>query len=82
MDFSPKKRASVLTLRENIEKTYKKISKIVDVSISTISRVVKLKKETGSVTQKRKGRCGHTRKTTPRDDVYLIRQCERAKKNK
>ena len=50
MDVSPRKRASILTLRENTEKTYQEISKIVGVSISTISRIMKMKKETGSVT--------------------------------
>ena len=74
MDVSPRKRASILTLRENTEKTYREISKIVGVSISTISRIMKMKKETGSVTPKRKGKCGRKRKTTPRDDAYLIRE--------
>ena len=45
MDVSPKKRASILTLRENTEKTYREISKIVGVSISTISRIMKMKKQ-------------------------------------
>ena len=74
MDVSPRKRASILTLRENKEKTYGEISKIVGVSISTISRIMKMKKETGSVTPKRKGKCGRKRKTTPKDDAYLIRE--------
>ena len=54
MDVSPRKRASILTLRENTQKTYREISKIVGVSISTISRIMKIKKETGSVTPKRR----------------------------
>ena len=33
-----------------------------------------MKKETGSVTPKRKAKCGRKRKTTPRDDAYLIRE--------
>ena len=74
MDVSPRKRASILTLRENTEKTNREISKIVGVSISTISRIMKMKKKTGSVIPKRKGKCGHKRKTTPRDDAYLIRE--------
>ena len=74
MDVSPRKRASILTLRENTEKTYREILKIVGVSISTISRSMKMKKETGSVTPKRKGKCGLKRKTTSRDDAYLIRE--------
>ena len=51
MDVSPRKRASILTLRGNTEKTYREISKIVGVSISTISRIMKIEKGTWSVTQ-------------------------------
>ena len=54
MDVSPIKRAKILSLRENTEKTYREITKIVGVSISTISRIVKMKKETRSVTQNAK----------------------------
>ena len=49
MYVSPRKCASILTLRKNTEKTYREISKIVGVSISTISRIMKMKIETGSV---------------------------------
>ena len=42
--------------------------------LCTISRVVRMKKETRSVTPKRKGKGGRKRKTTPRDDAYLIRE--------
>ena len=35
---------------------------------------MKMKKETGSVTPKCKGKCGRKRKTTPRNDAYLIRE--------
>ena len=72
MDVSPRKHALILTLRENTKKTYREISKIVGFSISTISRIMKMKKETGSITSKRNGNCGRKRKTTPRDDAYLI----------
>ena len=74
MDVSPRKRASILTLRENTEKTYWEISKIVSVSISTISCVLKMKKETGSITPKCKGKCGRKRKTTPRDNANLLQE--------
>ena len=35
---------------------------------------MKMKKEKGSVTPKCKGKCGRKRKTTPKDDAYLIRE--------
>ena len=54
MDVSPRKRASILTLRENTEKTYREISKIVGVSVSTISRIMKMKKEAGLLPQNAK----------------------------
>ena len=41
MAVSPKKRASILTLPENTEKNYREISKIVGVSISTVSCILK-----------------------------------------
>ena len=47
---------AILILHENTEKTYREIAGIVGVSLSTISRVVKMKNETGSVTPKRKGK--------------------------
>ena len=62
MDVSPRKRAGILTLRENTEKTYREISKIVGVRISTISRTIKMKKETGSVNPKYKGKCSQLHK--------------------
>ena len=74
MDVSPRKRANILTLRENADKSYREISKIVGASKSTLSRVVKMKKETGTATPKRKGKCGRKRKTTPRDDTYVLQE--------
>ena len=54
MDVSLRKCAGILTLRENTEKTYREIIQIVGVIISTISRVMKMKKETRSVPQNAK----------------------------
>ena len=65
MDGTPRKRTSIMTLHEHTEKTYREIAGTVGVSLATVSRVVKMKKETGSVTPKRKGKCGRKRKTTP-----------------
>ena len=74
MDVTPRKRASILTLHEHTGKTYRDIAVAVGVSLATVSRVIKMKKETGSVIPKRKGRCGRKRKTTPRDDTCLVRE--------
>ena len=74
MHVSPRKSANISSLREIKEKTCREISKIIGVSISAIRRVVKMKKETGCVTPKRKGKCGRKRKTTPIDDAYLSQE--------
>ena len=41
---------------------------------TTVARIIRQFKETGSLTPKRKGKCGRKRKTTPKDDSYLIRK--------
>jgi len=77
MDVTPRKRTKIVTLHEHTSSTYREIAKIVGVSLATVSRVIKLKHDTGSVTPKRKGKCGRKKKTTPRDDAYLIRQSKK-----
>ena len=41
---------------------------------STVARIIKQFKETGSVTPKQKGNCGQKRKTIAKDDAYLLRK--------
>jgi len=75
MDVTSRKRTKIVTLHGHTAKTYGEIAAVVGVSLATVSRVIKLKQDTGSVSPKRKGQCGHTKKTTPRDDAeYLLRQ--------
>lgn len=74
MDVTPRRRMKIVTLHEHTDKTYRDIARIVGVSPATVSRVVKKKKETGCISPKRKGKCGPKRKTTARDDAYLIRE--------
>jgi len=50
---------------------------LVGVSLATISRVIKLKQDTESVSPKRKGKCGHKKKTIPRDHGYLHGQSKK-----
>ena len=40
----------------------------------TVSRLLKQVAKTGSGSPQRKGKCGRKRKTSPRDDIFLIRQ--------
>jgi transposase len=77
MDVTPRKRTKIVTLHEHTAKTYRDIASVVGVSLATVSRVIKLKHETGSVSPKRKGNCGRKKKTSHRDDAYLIRQSKK-----
>lgn len=77
MDVTPRKRTKIVTLHEHTDKTYREIAALVDVSLATVSRVIKLKQEKGSFSPRRKGRCGRKKKTTPRDDAYLLRQSKK-----
>ncbi|XP_063855001.1 uncharacterized protein LOC135097165 [Scylla paramamosain] len=52
MDVTPRKRTKIVTLHEHTSSTYREIAKIVGVSLATVSRVIKLKHDTGSVTPK------------------------------
>jgi len=52
---------------------YRKIVSKDDVSLATVSRVIKLKQNNGAVSPKTKGKCGRKRKTTKRDDATLPR---------
>lgn len=77
MDVTPRKRTKIVTLHEHTFKTYREIAQVVGVSLATVSRVIQLKNQSGSVSPKRKGNCGRKRKTTTRDDVYLLRQSKK-----
>ncbi|CAI5784273.1 domain-containing [Podarcis lilfordi] len=72
MDVTPRKCTKIVTLHEHSAKTYREIASVVGVSLATVSRVIKLKQQTGSVSPKRKGKCGRKKKTTPRDDAFLL----------
>ena len=56
----------IFTLREN---SGRKIAQIVGASIATISRVVKIKSDTGNILPKHRGKCGRKSKTTSRDNA-------------
>ena len=43
-------------------------------SQSTVARIIRQLKETGSLTSKRKGNCGRKRKSTAKHDAYLLRK--------
>lgn len=74
MDTSANKRASILALHLNTKMTQREISEAVNVSKSSVNRVIKRFKDTGTSGPLRKGRCGRRRKTTARTDKKLVRR--------
>lgn len=74
MDTTPRKRSKILTLLEHSGKSQREIAKLCKVNQSTVSRLRRLYTETGSLSPTRRGRCGRRRKTTVRDDRFLMKQ--------
>jgi len=72
-DTTPKKRSSIVTLHQHCQKSSRDIAETVGAIQSTVSRVIKQFKATGSFTPNRKGKCGRKRKTTPKGNAYLMR---------
>ena len=62
----------------NVARTYYNVSarnsSVVGVSKSSVNRIIILHKESGHVETKRKGKCGRKRKTTSRDDTFIMRK--------
>lgn len=73
MDITPKKRAKVIALKEHTSMTIRDIATAVGVGKSSVSRILRTFQDSGSLSPKRKGKCGRKRKTIPRTDKILIR---------
>lgn len=73
MDVTPRKRSKIVTLSEIEGKSLRNIASQCDVSVASVSRIVKAYREKGSFSPQRKGKCGRKRKTTQRDDKMLLR---------
>ena len=73
-DITPRKRASIISLWSNTQLSQRDIARRFGVNQSTVSRLLKQVAKTGSGSPQRKGKCGKKRKTSPRDDIFLIRQ--------
>ena len=76
-DITPRKRSRILTLLEHCDCTQTALARIVGVSQKSVSRIIMQQKETGSVSPRRKGKCGRKPKTTPYDDVVLLRNSKK-----
>ena len=77
MDTTPRKRVKILTLHEHTAKKQREIASIVDVNQSTVSRILKQARTTGTLAPKRKEKCGRKRKTSTRDDIRLLRESKK-----
>ena len=73
MDVTPRKRAKVIALHDNTDKSIRDIAAAVQIGKSNVSRLIAAYKAYGSVSPKRKGRCGRKRITTVWDDRFLLR---------
>ena len=73
MDITPKKRASIVALKEHGGLSIRQISEKMKVAKSTVGDILKRKEDTGESSTLRRGRCGRKRKTTPRDNKVIIR---------
>ena len=73
-DITPRKRASIISLWSNTQLSQRDIARRFGVNQSMVSRLLKQVAKTGSGSPQRKGKCGRKQKTSPRDDIFLIRQ--------
>lgn len=73
MDITPRKRAKIIALKEHTSMTVRDIASAVGVGKSSVSRILTTFQESGSLSPKRRAKCGRKRKTTPRTDKILIR---------
>ena len=73
-DTSVKTRATILALHSECGMPSRDIASKVKVSQMTVLRVIKRFEDTGSMSPKRKGKCGRKRKTSKREDAFLLRQ--------
>ena len=76
-DITPRKRNRILTLSEHCNYTQTAIANIVGVCQKPLFRIIEQQDATGSVTPRRKGKCGRKRKTTPKDDLVLLRNSKK-----
>jgi len=73
-DITPRKRSVIIALHQHNQESSRGISSKTGVSQATILRIIRQYQTTGSVTPKRKRNCGQKRKTTPKDDRYIIKK--------
>ena len=73
-DISPRKHASIVTLHQYNQASSRDMSKKIGVPQTSVSRIIRQYQTTGSVSPKWKGKCGCKRKTTAKDDAYILKK--------
>ena len=73
MDVTPRKRASIVSLRKHAKMSIRDIAAKLNMAKSTVGKIVKKAEDKGNPGVLRKGRCGRKRKTTFYDDKVIIR---------
>ena len=76
MDTPSRKQTKMLTLHEHTEKNHREIAGIVGVNQSTVSRLLKQARATGTLSSNRKEKC-KKKKTSTKDDIGLLRGVKR-----
>ena len=74
MDITPRKRATVVSLSRTALMSCREISAAVNISKSTVSRILQRNKESGSPEAQRLGKCGRKRKISRYDDKVIVRK--------
>ncbi|GFV32240.1 HTH_Tnp_Tc3_2 domain-containing protein [Trichonephila clavipes] len=73
MDITPRKRTGIVTLSQHTSMTVRDIATTDGVGKSSVSRIINKQKNFGAMCPKRKSKCVHKLKTTPRTEKFLVR---------
>ena len=66
------KHKKIVSLSEHMPKTFREISKIICISIETVSWIIKQNKETGSIFKNQIGKCGQKRKQCQKMTLFYL----------
>ena len=73
MDITARNGSKIITLSEHTSMIQRQIALECSLSVDAVKRIIRQQSETGSISPRRKARCGSKRKTSKRDDSMLLR---------
>ena len=73
-DIRPRKHANIVTLHQYNQASSRDISKKIGVPQTSVSRIIRQYQTTGSVSPEREGKCVCKKKTTAKDDAYILKK--------